>query len=490
MSKFDLFDEEQSIILDTTTALRQGNLSRDAAMDLLTKLLGRYEKLFREMQQLVKMSDAKARQFNQLNHRLKKESAELAITQTRLAEIVDESPIASFVLDQDHRVTHWNHACEKLTGAAAKTMVGTRDHSRIFYATDQPSIADMIISGHSDGELEGFHSMCRRSELIKGAFEAEKFFPHLGEKGCWLYVTAAPLHDATGQVVGAIETLRDITEQRQAEAALNERAEALQRALFDLQQTQDELIRSEKLASLGALVAGIAHELNTPIGNSLMVATHFVESSKKLEEATKTGLKRSMLEKYLADNRVTGDVLVRSLSKAAELVASFKQVAVDQTSSQRRKFELAEMVAEVVTILGPTIRKTPYVVEQNVPRNIHIESYPGPLGQVLTNLINNAIIHGFDGRACGSIRIEAEEFVDGEKVVIKVSDDGKGIPSEVLPRIFDPFFTTKLGQGGSGLGLNIVHNTVFGILGGWISVESTPGKGTCFTMTLPLTVTE
>jgi signal transduction histidine kinase len=338
------------------------------------------------------------------------------------------------------------------------------------------------------------YSKWKRSDLIDGALEAEDFFPNFGKEGCWLYFTAAPLRNPAGRVIGAIETLRDITEQRRAEAGLQDRAEALQQALSELgvviqnlEQTQDELVRSEKLAGLGSMVAGIAHELNTPIGNSLMVATHLVSTSKKMGEVLKTGLKRSVLDEFLTNTDSAGDVLVRNLNKAAELVSSFKQVAVDQTSSQRRSFKLAEMIAEVVTTLGPTIRKTPYVIEQDIPDDIVMESFPGPLGQVMTNLINNSIIHGFDGCPTGRIRIEAEKGQSDGSVILKVSDNGKGIPPDILPRIFDPFFTTKLGQGGSGLGLNIVHNMVFSILGGRISATSAPGQGTCFTITLATT---
>ena len=302
-----------------------------------------------------------------------------------------------------------------------------------------------------------------------------------------------------------ISTYTDITERKRNEINLQEfnttlertvaeRTEALQKALTDLgdvienlEQTQDELVRSEKLAALGSMVAGVAHELNTPIGNSLMVASHLVETSRKMKESLKTGLKKSMLDEFLGNTDTAGDVLVRNLGKAAELVSSFKQVAVDQTSSQRRRFKLAEMVAEVVTSLGPTIKMTPYIVEQEIYDDICMDTFPGPLGQVVTNLINNGIIHGFDGREHGHIRIETVKSDDRSQVILKIADNGKGIPPGVLPRIFDPFFTTKLGQGGSGLGLNIVHNMVFGILGGRITADSVPGEGCCFTLVLPLT---
>ncbi len=429
---------------------------------------------------------------------LRKALADLGLAQDRLAQIIDGSPVVTFVLDRDHRITHWNRACEVLTEVSAATALGTREAWRPFYDNERPTMADLIVSGETGGEVDKFYAdKWRRSDIIEGAYEAEGFFPNFGETGRWLYFTAAPLRDGAGQVIGAIETLRDITEQRQAEAALNERAEALQKALKDLgevienlEQTQDELVRSEKLAALGAMVAGVAHELNTPIGNSLMVASHLVETSRKMKESLKSGLKKSMLDDFLANTDTAGDVLMRNLGKAAELVSSFKQVAVDQTSSQRRTFDLAEMIAEVVTSLGPTIKITPYAIEQKVATDLRMDSFPGPLGQVVTNLINNGIIHGFDGREHGHIHIEAVRSDDGSQIVLKISDDGKGIPPAVLPRIFDPFFTTKLGQGGSGLGLNIVHNMVFGILGGRITADSVHGEGSCFTLVLPLSAPE
>jgi PAS domain S-box-containing protein len=424
--------------------------------------------------------------------------ASLGAAQDRLAQIVDGSPVAAYVIDHEHRITHWNRACENLTGVSAASILGTREAWRCFYENERPTMADLIVSGESSGEVERFYANTwQRSEIIDGAFEAEDFFQNFGESGRRLHFTAAPLRDAAGKVLGAIETLRDITEQRAAESALNERAQALQIALKDLgnvienlEQTQDELVRSEKMAALGSMVAGVAHELNTPIGNSLMVASHLVETSKKMKESLKAGLKKSMLDEFLADTDTAGDVLVRNLGKAAELVSSFKQVAVDQTSSQRRSFKLAEMIGEVVTSLGPTIKATPYIVKLDITADILMESFPGPLGQVITNLINNGIIHGFDGRPSGQIRITAEKSQASEQVVLKITDNGKGIPADVLPRIFDPFFTTRLGQGGSGLGLNIVHNIVFSVLGGRIIAESTPGEGSCFTLTLPLTAPE
>jgi signal transduction histidine kinase len=192
-----------------------------------------------------------------------------------------------------------------------------------------------------------------------------------------------------------------------------------------------------------------------------------------------------MLENYLGDAGKAGDILMRNLQRAADLVTGFKQVAVDQTSSQRRKFSVAEVVSEIMLTLWPTVRKTAFTVGQHIPESLMMDSYPGPLGQVITNLVNNALLHGFEGRQSGSVAICAEAAGEGW-LELSVKDDGVGIPPANLNRIFDPFFTTKLGAGGSGLGLNITHNIVTGILGGRIRVHSEPGAGTTFTLSLPL----
>jgi signal transduction histidine kinase len=181
------------------------------------------------------------------------------------------------------------------------------------------------------------------------------------------------------------------------------------------------------------------------------------------------------------------NILMRSLHHAAELVSSFKQVAVDQTSVNRRVFRLKETLNEILLTLGPSLRKTSHTVECVVPEDITMDSYPGPLGQIITNLINNALLHAFEGRQHGEIHIAAK-LVQPGWVEISVADNGLGIPASHLDKVFDPFFTTKLGKGGSGLGLNIVYNLVNTSLGGRIQVTSPPGQGACFVLLLPLRV--
>lgn len=272
------------------------------------------------------------------------------------------------------------------------------------------------------------------------------------------------------------------------EQRVSERTAELSTALKQLTVTQSELRRSEKMSALGSLVAGIAHELNTPIGNSLTVASTLQHHAELFASDMDKGMTRSHLSEFVNSTRQGADILMRGLQQAAELVASFKQVAVDQTSEKRRLFPLSETINEIVRTLGPSLRKTNHRVECAIAADINMNSYPGALTQIITNLINNALVHAFIGREHGKVAIAAQ--LHGNCVELSVSDDGIGIPEANLARVFDPFFTTRLGQGGSGLGLNIVYNLVQDILGGTIAVNSSPNQGACFTLTLPLVAPE
>lgn len=294
-----------------------------------------------------------------------------------------------------------------------------------------------------------------------------------------------------------ISSVVDISEQRRTQNQIHEinetleqrvrkRTAELERALETLKRAQKELVRTEKLAALGSLVAGVAHELNTPIGNAVTVASTLQEKVQDFAGEIGNGtVRRSTVTSFIDDSRRASQLLMANLGQAAELVASFKQVAVDQTSSKRRSFDVATTVREVVVTLQPTLRKTPFALEYELAPGLVMDSYPGPLGQVINNLVLNALIHGFEGRSSGTVRIEAQRRDDGHAVLV-ISDDGNGIAKTHLKKIFDPFFTTKFGKGGSGLGLHIVHNIVTGLLGGRIAVTSRAGEGTRFTVILPL----
>ena len=253
-----------------------------------------------------------------------------------------------------------------------------------------------------------------------------------------------------------------------------------------LNNTMGQLVQSEKLASLGSLVAGIAHELNTPIGNANIASSTLGDFAKEMHEQLLEGsIKKSRLEEFLNDAHVATGITTRNLERAAELITSFKQVAADQSSAQRRRFRLKNVAHEILITLYPQTKKRSIDIHNNIPENIQLESYPGPLGQVLSNLIMNALIHGFKPEEEGQVELDASIDALGNNVVIQVRDTGQGISEKQLARVFDPFFTTKLGQGGSGLGLHICHNITTEVLGGDITVASSDG-GTWFTLTIPL----
>jgi PAS domain S-box-containing protein len=262
-----------------------------------------------------------------------------------------------------------------------------------------------------------------------------------------------------------------------------ERTRALEEANASLSQAMEQLVQREKLASLGSLVAGVAHELNTPIGNALTVSTALNDIHRAFADALANGpLKRSALDRFIAENHDATALIERNLQRAATLISHFKQVAVDQASVRRRRFELGEMVADVLSTLSPRLKRSPHRVEVDIPRGIVLESYPGPLEQVLTNLIENSLVHAFAPGQAGRIRLSST--VEGGRIRLRYEDDGRGIPTDVRHRVFDPFFTTRLGQGGSGLGLYLVYNLVHGRLGGSIELFDEPG-GACFIVELP-----
>jgi signal transduction histidine kinase len=245
------------------------------------------------------------------------------------------------------------------------------------------------------------------------------------------------------------------------------------------------------MASLGALVAGVAHELNTPIGNSLLTATALKDMVSNFEQRLRAegGLRRSTLEGLMREANTACDIMSGSLARAADLINSFKQVAVDQSSGKRRRFMLDGVLHDTLATYATQLRRQSCEVEVDVPAGLEFDSYPGSLSQVLSNLIANTLLHGFDGRERGVIGVAARRL-DGDRVELRYWDDGVGMSADTLHKIFDPFFTTKLGQGGSGLGMNIVYNIVTGVLKGTIQVESTLGQGTTITLVLPMRLRE
>jgi PAS domain S-box-containing protein len=411
-------------------------------------------------------------------------------SESRFVRLFDQSPLAMcFTSSEDqYRTTQWNLAWfeafgfnpvedQGSTGSALGVWVNPQDCASLLERTLAGAALD-------DQEVE----MRRKDGTVR-----------------WISIATRLLDDSERTLI--LFSYFDTTERRRAREAMQElntalearvaqRTTELQGANSELSQTlntlklaQDQLVHSEKMAALGSLVAGVAHELNTPIGNGLTVASTLDHRVQAFQASAAGGLRKSDLQSFLQDMQLASEILVRNLGRAAALVASFKQVAVDQTSSQRRSFDLQALVGEILITLNPALRKTACAVHTQIDPGIILDSYPGPLGQVLTNLINNAVLHGFEPEEQGKIEVLAwrSEF---QHVVLEVRDTGRGISASNLNRVFDPFFTTRLGQGGSGLGLHIVHNLVHGVLGGRIEVQSELTQGACFRITLPLQAPE
>ena len=294
------------------------------------------------------------------------------------------------------------------------------------------------------------------------------------------------------QIAISLENAGLVTELEQKIAlrtqALSHKNAELSDALDTLKRAQKQLVESEKLASLGQLVAGVAHEINTPVGVGVTGASTLADETARLEALYRSGeMKRSDLERYVQHASTISRLLLSNMERAAMLTQSFKEVAIDQTSSERRAFRLDEYIREVLLNLNPILRKTSHQVEIDCPDSIIVDSYPGALSQILTNFVMNALLHAFDEGASGLMRIAVREL-HPERVELRFSDNGRGIAAEHLPKIFDPFFTTKRGHGGSGLGLSIIHNLASGALMGGISVDSALGAGTTFTLVFPRTI--
>jgi signal transduction histidine kinase len=228
----------------------------------------------------------------------------------------------------------------------------------------------------------------------------------------------------------------------------------------------------------------MAHEINTPVGIAVTAASHLVDQTDKLRAAWRAGsMKRSTLDHFIASVEDASGLILTNLERSNELVQSFKQVAVDQSSEARRSFAVQEYLEDILRSLRPSLKRAPHQIDIECEAGLSITSYPGALAQVVTNLVMNSVVHGYDDGVSGRIHLSATAQDGG--IRLRYSDDGRGIPGDVRHHIFDPFFTTRRSEGGSGLGLHIVYNLVTQRLGGTITVESAPGAGTQFTVDIP-----
>ncbi|MBI3285023.1 MAG: PAS domain-containing protein [Burkholderiales bacterium] len=456
-----------------------------------------------------------------------------------LAQFLDSSPVPTFVLDANHVITHWNKACEYVLGYSAAAMIATQKQWKPFYRESRAVLADLILYQQTEEQLQKqYRNQFKPSQMIKGAYEATDFFPNLGESGLWLHFTAAPLYNDNGEIIGAIETLEDVSERRGAENALRlahdnletlvkkrtiqlavanlkleadiQQREAVESELIrrnteltelnaKLTMAQEQLLQSEKLASIGQLAAGVAHEINNPVGyifsnfgtlenyiadlfeilTSYEAAESHISSSAVLAQLQEVKAQREL--EFLKED--IPELMAQSkegIARVRKIVQDLKDFSRVDTNQEWQWTNLHHGIDSTLNIVNNEIKYKADVVKEygDIP---DVECLSSQINQVIMNLVVNAS-HAITGER-GKILIRTS--ADDENVMIEVSDNGSGIPKEHVSRIFDPFFTTKPIGKGTGLGLSLSY----GIIQkhhGKISVSSELGKGTSFFISLPI----
>lgn len=456
-----------------------------------------------------------------------------------LAGFFDDSPVATFVINSDHVVTHLNKACAITLGISADQVIGKKGLGRVFYGHDRPVMADLVVDGSMKEIIDDLYQNTYRGSLVlPDAYEAEGFFPNLGATGRWLFFTAAPLRNSKGEVVGAIETLQDITERKGAESALlnsqveieqvveqrtaqlaeiNQtlrddvsRREMAERELLDrnaelnalnakLSAAQEHLVQSEKLASIGQLAAGVAHEINNPIGyifsnfgtlenylTDLFQMLGAYEKAENSHNSVQTILELETLRKNLELDFLKEDIptLMREsregIVRVRKIVQDLKDFSHVDANPDWQIANLNHGIDSTLNVVNNELKYKADVIKDfgDIPE---VQCMQSQINQVVMNLVVNA------AHAMGPTRgkITVRTGVTGDKVWLEVADTGTGIPKDVLPRIFDPFYTTKPVGKGTGLGLSLSYGIIQKHHGS-IDVQTEMDKGTTFRVTLPI----
>jgi hemerythrin-like metal-binding protein len=520
-SLIDALNALYKVIAARNESLFELNQGLEAQVEARTQALSTANgQLLNEQEQLkVAMARVEITQKKLLESEHKRAEASKRHMEQFLAQIIDGDPVATFVLGADHRITHWNKACSRISGIESSAMVGSNNQWKPFYSEARPTMADLVLNGSLESQFDTYyHNIFRRSSIIPDAFEAEAFFPDIAE-GRWLFFTAAPIRDASGSLVGAIETLQDVTERRAAEAQLlkqqdqleqlvtqrtSELAEAnthlardhaeLKEVLHKYEDAQHQLLQSEKLAAIGQLAAGVAHEINNPIGfvNSnlgtlktyisrlLDVVSAYESVAQGADPCVLAAAReKADLEFLREDLPALVAESQEGLGRVTKIVQDLKDFSrVDQSGRQ-----LADLNGAMESTLNVVWNELKYKAEVvralgDIPE---IECVPAQINQVFMNLLVNAA-HAIEVR--GTIVVRSG--VADEGVWFEVEDNGKGMSESVMQHIFEPFFTTKPVGKGTGLGLSISYDIIVKKHAGKLDVRSVEGQGTTFRVWLPM----
>ena len=428
---------------------------------------------------------------NMASEKIYQQNLSIIENEEKVRLLLDSTGESIYGIDVEGNCTFANPACAKMLGYDSfEVMLGKHMHQLMHHTR---------VDGSCYPVEECLIHRCHRNGQHSHS-DKELFWRKDGSSfpvEFWSY----PIR-RDGEIIGSVVTFVDITQRKQAEMELKKHRDhleemvsertrdlqlanqSLEQSLEQLRQTQAQLVESEKMAALGGLVAGVAHEINTPVGVGVTAASHLdaqVEEYSKLYQSNR--LTRSDFEALLNTATTSSNIILANLKRAAELIRSFKQIAVDQSADQQRHFELKPYLEEILHSLYPRLKNTSHGVTVSCPDTLELYSYPGAFSQIITNLVMNSLIHGFDNIEGGDIRIDVSE--EQNLIHIDYSDNGKGIDAEHLDKIFEPFFTTKRNEGGSGLGMHVVYNLVVQALGGQIQCDSMPGHGTSFHISIP-----
>jgi PAS domain S-box-containing protein len=389
--------------------------------------------------------------------------------QPALKLIYDTAPIGLACLSPDCRYLQINQRLTEICGISVEEHLGRSVRDCVPALAD--SVEKIVRSIMDTGEpVVGIEVTGQRADQI--------------HQRAWMTYWH-PLRAPNGDIVAVNVAAEEITERKRAEQEIRNARDAAESALRHLRETQDALIEAEKLAALGRLVAGVAHEVNSPIGTSLTIASTLQRKAERFAAETARGdLRRSSLNEFIELINEASMQLVTNLGRAAELVQSFKQVAAEQQQANQRTFDPGELTEQVLSHLQRALRERQITITLQCEPNLWMDSYPGPFAQVLTNLALNSMTHAFPAGTSGGIDVKVSA-AGRAHIELVFGDDGCGMPPEIKRQAFDPLFTTRRHQGSIGLGLHIVHNIVVERLGGRLKLESAPGAGTIVQLILP-----
>jgi PAS domain S-box-containing protein len=400
------------------------------------------------------------------------QSEVLLFPQPALQLIYDTAPIGLACLSPDCRYLQINRRLTEICGISVEDHLGRSVRDCV------PALADSV------EQIVG--SIMETGEAVTGIEVAGQRTDQPEERSWITYWH--PLRSPSGEIVAVNVAAEEITARKRSEQEMRRARETAETTLQHLRETQASLIEAEKLAALGRLVAGVAHEINGPVGISLTVASSLQRRYEVFASEVERGeIRRSALNEFVGGVRDAACQLVANLVRASELVQSFKQVAADRSGLERRRFDVGELAEQVLVGLRPQVRKQGLMLDITCEPDIVIDSLPGPYGLVVSNLVLNSIMHAFPNGGKGTITFRANAFGEDD-IEIVVSDDGCGMSPQIRRHAFDPFFSTRRHEGATGLGLHIVHSMVVDRLEGQLGLISEPGVGTTVRLILPRTI--